>query len=168
MRSAGRRCVPALLLVIAAALAATGCDRSRQDAAVDDPAPADAPQRPAPDAPAAESLQTAEVRIALEQLLRGGSETSGEHSWFSAETAGALRSVVVDSTGHAIVDFADLSALIPNASSSAGSSLLLEQLNATVFGIDGIQSVDYLMEGSCDRFWEWLQYGCHTVHRPTA
>jgi hypothetical protein len=80
-------------------------------------------------------------------------------------TATVLRSVAVDPAGHATVDFHDLPSLIPNASSSAGSTLLLEELNATVFGVAGVQSVDYEVEGSCERFWEWLQYSCQTVTR---
>lgn len=115
--------------------------------------------------------RSAELRTALEQLLGGPSDSSAAGdatSWFSAETADALRSVTVDSTGHATVDFHDLRPLIPNASSSAGSALLLDELNATVFEIDAIQSVEYRMDGSCDLFWEWLQYGCQTVTRESA
>jgi hypothetical protein len=107
------------------------------------------------------------LRAALEQLLRGPSDLQPDaDSWFSSATADALRSASVDSVGHATVDFADLRALIPNASSSAGSEMLLEELNTTVFSVEGIRSVDYLMEGDCERFWEWLQYSCHTIHRP--
>lgn len=116
----------------------------------------------------AESGLSADLRAALEQLLRGPTvqpQTGDAHSWFSAETTGALRSATVDSSGHATVDFRDLQSLIPNASSSAGSTLLLEELNSTVFQFAGIRSVEYQMDGSCDRFWEWLQYGCHTVMR---
>ena len=107
------------------------------------------------------------LRAALEQLLRGPNDPQPDvHSWFSSATADALRSVAVDSAGHATVDFEDLRALIPNASSSAGSAALLEELNTTVFSVDGVGSVDYLIEGGCERFWEWLQYSCQTVRRP--
>jgi hypothetical protein len=107
------------------------------------------------------------LRAAVEQLLRGPSEPRPDvHSWFSSATTGALRSVSLDSAGHATVDFEDLRVLIPNASSSAGSALLLEELNASVFSVEGVRSVDYLIDGGCERFWEWLQYGCHTIHRP--
>ena len=116
---------------------------------------------------AADPATDALLRAALEQLLRGPSDPRPDvHSWFSSATADALRSVSVDSAGHATVDFEDLRALIPNASSSAGSTMLLEELNTTVFRVEGVRSVDYLIEGGCERFWEWLQYGCHTVHRP--
>jgi hypothetical protein len=107
------------------------------------------------------------LRAALEQLLRGPSDPQPEvYSWFSSATADALRSVSVDSAGHATVDFEDLRALIPNASSSAGSAMLLEELNTSVFSVEGVRSVDYLIDGRCERFWEWLQYGCHTIYRP--
>jgi hypothetical protein len=115
---------------------------------------------------AAEPAPEVALRSALEQLLRGSAERQSEHTWFSSKTAEALRTVSVDSVGHAIVDFNDLRALIPNASSSAGSAILLEDLNATVFSVEGVTSVDYVIDGSCDRFWEWLQYSCQTVHRP--
>jgi hypothetical protein len=121
----------------------------------------------APPAEAGQPSPAVALRAALQQTLRGPSNPHpGKLSWFSAATSNALRSVSVDSAGHAIVDFEDLRALIPNASSSAGSAILLEELNAAVFGVDGIQSVSYLIEGSCEKFWEWLQYGCQTIRRP--
>ena len=108
------------------------------------------------------------LRAALDALLAGPSaaeRASGLESWFSDATAGSLRSVEVDSAGRATVDFHDLRALIPNASSSTGSGLLLSQLNATVFGVPEVQSIEYRIDGSCDAFWDWLQYGCQTVTR---
>lgn len=109
-----------------------------------------------------------ELAAALRLLLRGPTEAeraAGLHSWFSAETAGALRSAAVDDDGHAVVDFENLRDLIPNASTSAGSAMLLRELNATVFAVPSVASVEYRIEGSCDRFWEWLQYGCEVVAR---
>jgi hypothetical protein len=117
---------------------------------------------------ASESPASANLRTALEQLLRGPTaapRAGDRHSWFSAKTAGALRTVTVDSAGHATVDFHDLRPLIPNASSSAGSALLLDELNTTVFQFPDLRSVEYRMDGSCEEFWEWLQFGCHTVLR---
>lgn len=75
----------------------------------------------------------------------------------------AVVSADIDSAGHAIVDFKDLRMIMPNASSSAGSAALIAQLNGAVFGIPEARSVEYRMEGSCQLFWEWLQYSCHTV-----
>jgi hypothetical protein len=109
------------------------------------------------------------LEAALRQLLRGptaSERSAGMHSWFSDTTAGALRSVDVDGAGRAVVDFADLRELIPNASTSAGSAMLLRELNATVFAVPSVQSVEYRIEGSCDEFWEWLQYDCQVVARP--
>lgn len=118
---------------------------------------------------AAPSARAIALRFALERLLRGDAEQTPEQTpeqtWFSSATARGLRSVTVDSAGHATVDFEDLRTLIPSASSSAGSAMLLEDLNSTVFGVNGVLSVDYLMELRCERFWEWLQYSCQTVHR---
>lgn len=122
------------------------------------------PRQAVPDATGPEVA----LRVAVEQMLRGQTEPASESSWFSSTTAGALRSVSVDSAGHAIVDFEDLRALIPNASSSAGSEMLLNELNATVFRVDAVRSVDYLIDGQCERFWEWLQYDCRTVMRSEA
>lgn len=119
----------------------------------------------------AESIDTTvgpgrELLMALLKLLDGSENARGGDTWFSKTTANAIRSVSVDSTGHAIVDFDDLRPLIPNASSSAGSTMLLEELNSTVFSIAQVRSVEYRMAGSCKRFWEWLQYSCQTVRRP--
>lgn len=118
--------------------------------------------------PADSTNGPAGLRAALERLLRGPTaeeQSDGIDSWFSEETAGVLETVTVDSAGRAVVGFGDLPSRIPNASSSAGSRMLLQQLNGTVFRVPGIQSVEYRVEGSCDRFWEWLQYDCRVVER---
>lgn len=108
------------------------------------------------------------LEASLERLLAGptaGERDAGMDSWFSEETSGALASARVDSSGRAVVDFRNLPALIPSASSSAGSQMLLQQLNGTVFSLPEIESVEYRVEGSCARFWEWLQYECRVVER---
>ena len=156
--------------VLAIALGPIGCgtaDEVEPAPATSDSAQVRAPVATDTTSAVADPATDALLRAALEQLLRGPSDPEPDvHSWFSSATADALRSVSVDSAGHATVDFADLRALMPNASSSAGSAMLLEELNTTVFSVEGVRSVDYLMEGGCERFWEWLQYGCHTTHRP--
>lgn len=99
--------------------------------------------------------------------MRG--ESGDSATWFSAETADVLRAVEVDSAGHAVVEFTDLRDVIPNASSSAGSAMLLGELNAAVFAVDGVSSVEYRMDGSCELFGEWLQYGvCMRYDRPAG
>lgn len=113
--------------------------------------------------------ESALLRTALEWLMRGPAEeerAAGLTSWFSGETAAVLRSAEVDDEGHATVEFQDLRPLIPNASTSAGSHMLLQELNGTVFQFPEIESVEYRMGGSCALFWEWLQYECHMVTRP--
>lgn len=79
-----------------------------------------------------------------------------------------LRSVsIVD--GHAVIDLGDLRPVIPSASSSAGSALLLAQLDATVFQFRTVQTAEYRIQGSCGVFNEWLQYGgCDPRLRATS
>ena len=43
---------------------------------------------------------------------------------------------------------------------------VLRELNTAVFAVSGITSVEYRVEGSCESFSEWLQYGgCLTYDR---
>jgi hypothetical protein len=111
------------------------------------------------------------LEASLRALVRGpdGAERAASFSsWFSDATAGLLRSVVVRD-GHAVVDFGDLDKAIPNASTSAGSALLLSQLDATVFQFPTVESAEYRLNGSCERFDEWLQFGgCEPRTRPAA
>ncbi len=112
--------------------------------------------------------ETSALEAALTWLVRGPTpeeEASGIGSWFSDDTAASLRSVTLFPSGHAVVDFHDLRPVIPGASSSTGSTLLLQELNGTLFLLPEVRAVEYRMEGSCDLFWEWLQYGCQTVER---
>lgn len=103
------------------------------------------------------------MSFALEELLKGptpADEAAGPlYSWFSEETAGMLRRVTLKD-GFAVVEFEDLRPVIPNASSSAGSAMLLGQLRATVFQFPVVQRVEFRIEGSCEAFMEWLQRGC--------
>jgi hypothetical protein len=115
---------------------------------------------------------SAVLREALEQQLAGPTSEErnafGLTSWFSEETSGMLRSVILDEGGHAVVDFGDFSGIIPNASSSLGSTILLGELNATVFQFPAVRSVEYRFEGSCDAFANWLQLGCEKLRAPAA
>ncbi len=108
------------------------------------------------------------LRAALLELLEGptrGEQAEGLDSFFSPSTAGMLSDVTLDDTGHAVVDFEDFSRIIPNASTSAGSFIVLGELNATVFQFPEVRSVQYRFRGDCDAFWNWLQRGCQTVTR---
>jgi len=133
----------------------------------DPPSEAYPVERPAPASADAEDRLAA----ALEALLEGPTDdeqTFGYDSWFGAETAGMLSDVSVDDDGRAVVDFADFSGVIPNASTSAGSQMLLAGLNATVFQFDQVTEIEYRFDGSCDAFWNWLQTECQTVTDPAA
>ena len=97
---------------------------------------------------------------ALEALLAGPTDAErdeGYWSWFSDETEGMLRSVEIVA-GTVMVDLEDLRPVIPNASTSCGSSILLGQLDTTTLAVaEGAASVLYLIEGEHDVFYEWLQ-----------
>jgi hypothetical protein len=76
---------------------------------------------------------------------------------------------VVLGDGGAVVDHDDLRKTIPNASSSAGSAMLLAELDATVFQFRSVTSVEYRLAGSCRDFGEWLQFGdCQVRTRPAS
>jgi spore germination protein GerM len=107
------------------------------------------------------------LQFALRELLKGPSEAEkdkGLASWFSPATADAVSYVVLDGDYFTIF-FQSLNTLIPNASTSAGSQMLLSQLNSTAFQFDFVESVNYTLEGNCDDFWQWLQMDCHIVTR---
>lgn len=113
------------------------------------------------------------LRASLTALLAGPTREERDasiSSWFSAATAGLLRSVTVGAGGHAIVDFdARLSSVIPGASTSFGSAVLLSQLDATVLRFRTVESVEYRLDGDCAAFNEWLQGGgCEPRTRGTA
>jgi peptidoglycan LD-endopeptidase LytH len=154
---------PAMMLMV---LPLAGCQRTEQARSAQQTADSASPALPSPPDSSqhlAESTLSTMLTAALASLLNGSSRDTD--SWFSVRTAHALFSATVDEDGHATVDFRDLNLLIPNASSSAGSASLLEQLNSTVFRFPAIQSIEYQLDGSCHRFWTWLQYSCHTVMR---
>lgn len=96
---------------------------------------------------------------ALRALLAGPTVSErqrGYGGWFSARTAGALRSVHVDH-GIAFVDLRDLRHAIPNASSSCGSATLLAQLDRTAKQFPTVNRVVYAFRGDEHAFYEWLQ-----------
>lgn len=106
-------------------------------------------------------VDEATPEAALRALLKGptSAETAaGYQSWFSSRTADALASVtVVD--GIARVSFHDLRAIIPNASSSCGSGMLLNELDSTLGQFPELIGARYSIEGDEAAFYEWLQRG---------
>jgi hypothetical protein len=107
------------------------------------------------------------VHSTLQELVKGPTEAeknAGLTSWFSADTAGTVIGVAAGG-GEFEVDVTQWNILIPNASTSAGSQILLSELNGTVFQFDFVRSVTYTLDGDCAAFWEWLQMDCHPVTR---
>lgn len=110
----------------------------------------------------------AEARTEMEKLLRGPTTTArsnGEDSWFSEKTAGMLKDVTMNKDGVVVVNVADWSKVIPNASTSAGAHILMHELNETIFQFPEAKSVVYQFEGSCDAFWNFLQAPCQLITR---
>lgn len=106
------------------------------------------------------------LTLALEMLLQGPTDTErreGLSSWFSEETSNLLIDATVDEEGHAVIDFADIGRVIPGASSSAGSEILLAELTGTVAQFESVRTVEFQLEGSCHRFWMFLQRGCEIL-----
>ena len=96
---------------------------------------------------------------AMRALLAGPSAAelrAGYGGWFSARTANKLRSVQIRRSV-AYVDFRDFSRLIPNASSSCGSALLLAQFDRTTMQFPTVSRAVYSFNGSRHAFYEWLQ-----------
>jgi hypothetical protein len=98
------------------------------------------------------------IRGTLEALLAGPTATeidAGYGGWFTAATADALLDVeVTDGTVH--VTFTDLRGMIPNASTSCGSSALLAMLDTTLLALDGITATRYALADQT-AFSGWLQ-----------
>jgi hypothetical protein len=106
---------------------------------------------------------------ALKQLLAGptGAErAAGYWSVFSSRTAGMLRSVRIgNGVGHA--DFRDLTKIIPNASSSTGSAVLMSELDATLKQFGTVKTTVYSTDGKVPPFYEWLQLSPPVGTHPT-
>jgi Sporulation and spore germination len=99
------------------------------------------------------------LRGAMQALLAGPTKAErarGYRGWFSAKTAGHLRSVRI-AGGVAFIDFRNFAAHIPNASSSCGSTLLLAQLDHTAKQFTSVKRTVYSFNGSRHAFYEWLQ-----------
>ena len=99
------------------------------------------------------------LRGAMAALLRGPTRLErqlGYRGWFSSRTADKLRSVRLVN-GVARIDFRDLRRVIPNASTSCGSALLLAQLDRTAKQFPAVRRTVYSINGSVKTFYDWLQ-----------
>jgi spore germination protein GerM len=110
------------------------------------------------------------LEAAIGALLEGPTAAEvdrGLRSWFSATTSEMLNGAAV-ADGIAIVDFADFSSLIPNASTTAGRRELLSQIQATAFQFAEVESLEIQFDASCQRFWTWLGAPCMRMDPPAA
>lgn len=108
---------------------------------------------------------SATIRGALEELLKGPTaeeKAAGLSSWFSDKTAGMIRGVNLKD-GRAIVDFDDISKIIPNASASEGSHTLLGQLGSTIAQFANVKEIEYRLNGDNAAFMGWLQMSAGAV-----
>jgi hypothetical protein len=104
------------------------------------------------------------IRFAFDELVKGpaaAETTAGAFSFFSSDTADAIRDITVNGD-KLTVDFEDVQAVLgtTGAGTSCGSAALLAQLNATAFQFDAIDTVRYEMEGDCNEFGAMVQTDC--------
>jgi spore germination protein GerM len=83
---------------------------------------------------------------------------TGLQSWFSADTADALRSVeIIDGTAY--IDFEDFRISLSAATTSCGSAIFMNQLERTVEQFPNVERTLYSFDGDVEAFYEWIQYG---------
>lgn len=110
------------------------------------------------------------LRASLDALVEGPTsdeERAGLTSSFSPKSAGAVRSVTL-SSGHAVVDFVDLSTVLPAAATAAAADRrqVLAELDATVFQFNSVTDVEYRIAGDCRRFAERFGLGGDACSTP--
>ncbi|MBW3590831.1 MAG: GerMN domain-containing protein [Actinobacteria bacterium] len=174
------------LLMILLVLAGVACTPEDESEATPSPSPIESTPSPSPTEAAAQSVEVylhsgndedcsevvaverdvdkASLTTAMEQLLAGPTqeeESEGLGGWFSEDTEGMLISAELDGDV-ARVDFEDFRDVIPNASTSCGSAMLLAQLDSTAGQFD-VSDTLYSIEGEPQTFYEWLQLGTPEV-----
>ena len=101
-------------------------------------------------------------QASLEELFKGPTveEKRGGHtSFFSDATKGILKKIkIIDKVVY--VDLIDIRSIIPNASSSCGSSQLLAEMTNTLKQFSSVEKAIFAIDGSPRIFYEWLQIGC--------
>jgi hypothetical protein len=155
--------------ILLAALLVGGCGRADEPAAPSDPEPSTVevevyfPNALLGDLctevfPVTRSVDTDDpVTGALAALLAGPTadeRAAGYGGWFTPATADALLHVeVTDGTAHVV--FRDLRTIIPSASTSCGSSMLLAMLDTTLLALEGVDARYALADQAA--FSAWLQ-----------
>lgn len=106
------------------------------------------------------------LEAALVELFAGptvAERRAGLGSWFWYRTAPLLHSAELSPDGLAVVDMGNIFLYMNGASTSAGGSALLSQLNHTVFQFPDVTAVEYRIDGSCDAFFYELQSMCQLI-----
>lgn len=105
--------------------------------------------------------------LTMQALVAGPTpdeRSDGFRSLFSPATADAVLSVS-RTEGAVIVDLRDLGPM-PSLASIPEGPEFLATLNNTIFQHDIVSSIEYRIEGSCERFWEYFdEDGCPIVRR---
>lgn len=103
------------------------------------------------------------LTAAIEHLLAGPAENEravGFRSFFSADTASMVNSVLLNPDGRVVVDFKDFRQRMVNASTTAGARQLMTELGKTIAQFPQVTEMEYRFNGSCEAFWHWLQADC--------
>lgn len=112
------------------------------------------------------TLKTKAVAQAtMKELLKGPSQGEKDQkfsSFFSDATKDALLSLIIKNET-AYVNLADLRKIIPNASTSCGSSQLMSQIETTLKQFPTINKVIVAFDGDPQTFYDWIQVGCDTT-----
>jgi hypothetical protein len=106
------------------------------------------------------------IRATFDALLAGPTDeerAAGLHSFFTAESAGALDSLEIEE-GLAVVDFNE-AIRVNNASTTSGSEIFVGELTANLFQFDAIERIEFRVDGRCEGFWGWMQRPCRVATR---
>ncbi|NNC79167.1 MAG: GerMN domain-containing protein [Acidimicrobiales bacterium] len=107
------------------------------------------------------------IRAAFDELVHGPTaeeQLAGAGSFFGEGTVGMVRSTWLDD-GSLVVDLEDRRTDLANASTSCGSAAFLSELTQTAFQFPEVETVQFTMGGSCNRFMNFLQGECTNFHR---
>ena len=99
---------------------------------------------------------------ALRELFGGptpSEQEAGYRSFFSATTAGLLKSVQVQGNT-AYVNLNNLRTMLSSATSSCGAAEFQSQVSHTLFQFPTIKRVVYAIDGEPRTFYEWMNESC--------
>lgn len=84
----------------------------------------------------------------------------GYVSVFSVETKNILKNLDISSDGIAYLDFYDIRNILPEVSSSCGSSQFIKSIEETLKQFKFINKVIFAINGDPETFYEWVGLGC--------